>query len=152
MRRGVRIPAWYLLLPAVLGDLDLEGVLIQAVGAAFSVAEGFSKRRSCAPHPEAVQQLKEQGADFLLTVKGNQKTLHRQIRCQFEGKRHIPVEASVFEEGHGRAITWTLRAKQAPEGAHPRDLERHQLDRGGDRDRHPRRQAVQSQPASQELV
>jgi hypothetical protein len=31
------------------------------------------------------------------------------------GKRHIPVEASVFEEGHGRAITWMLRAKQAPE-------------------------------------
>ncbi|MCP9841748.1 transposase [Synechococcus sp. J7-Johnson] len=50
-----------------------------------------------------------------MTVKGNQKTLHRQIRCQFQGKRHIPVEASVLEEGHGRAITWTLRAKQAPE-------------------------------------
>jgi len=48
-------------------------------------------------------------------VKANQKTLHRQIRCQFQGKRHIPVEASVFEEGHGRAITWTLRAKQTPE-------------------------------------
>ena len=41
--------------------------------------------------------------------------MHRQIRCQFQGKRHIPVEASVFEEGHGPAITWTLRAKQAPE-------------------------------------
>jgi predicted transposase YbfD/YdcC len=41
--------------------------------------------------------------------------MHRQIRCQFQGKRHIPVEASVFEEGHGRAITWTLRLKQAPE-------------------------------------
>ncbi|MCP9819866.1 ISAs1 family transposase [Synechococcus sp. Cruz-9H2] len=50
-----------------------------------------------------------------MTVKGNQETLHRQIRCQFQGKRHIPVEASVFEEGHGRAITWTLRARQAPE-------------------------------------
>ena len=46
---------------------------------------------------------------------GIQKTMHRQIRCQFQGKRHIPVEVSVFEEGHGRAITWTLRAKQAPE-------------------------------------
>ena len=64
---------------------------------------------------DVFQQLKEQGADFLLTVKGNQKTLHRQIRSQFQGKRQIPVEASVFEEGHGRAITWTLRAKQAPE-------------------------------------
>ncbi len=48
-------------------------------------------------------------------MNANQKTLHRQIRCQFQGKRHIPVEADVFEEAHGRAITWTLRAKQAPE-------------------------------------
>ncbi|WP_255142674.1 ISAs1 family transposase [Synechococcus sp. EJ6-Ellesmere] len=48
-------------------------------------------------------------------MKANQKTPHRQIRSQFQGKRHIPVEASVFEEGHGRAITWTLHAKQAPE-------------------------------------
>ena len=61
------------------------------------------------------QQLQEQGASFLLTIKGNQKTLHRQIRCQFQGKRHIPVEAVVFEEGHGHAITWTFRAKEAPE-------------------------------------
>ena len=37
---------------------------------------------------------KEQGADFLLTVKGNQKTLHRQIRSQFQGKRHIPFTAT----------------------------------------------------------
>ena len=60
------------------------------------------------------RQLKEQGADFLLTVKGNQKTLHRQIRSQFQGKRHIPFVASDHEISHGRSITWTLRAKQAP--------------------------------------
>jgi predicted transposase YbfD/YdcC len=50
-----------------------------------------------------------------LTVKGNQKTLHRQIQCQFHGKRHIPFWATDHEIGHGRSITWTLRAKQAPE-------------------------------------
>jgi predicted transposase YbfD/YdcC len=48
-------------------------------------------------------------------VKGNQKTLHRQIRSQFQGKRHIPFLAMDQEKGHGRDITWTLRAKQAPE-------------------------------------
>jgi predicted transposase YbfD/YdcC len=48
-------------------------------------------------------------------VKANQKTLHRQIRSQFQGKRHIPFVASDHEVGHGRDITWTLRAKQAPE-------------------------------------
>jgi hypothetical protein len=33
-------------------------------------------------------------ADVLLTVKGNQKTQHRQIHCQFQGKRHIPFIAT----------------------------------------------------------
>ena len=50
-----------------------------------------------------------------MTVKGNQKTLHRQIQCQFQGKRHIPFMATDYEIGHGRNITWILRAKQAPE-------------------------------------
>ena len=48
-------------------------------------------------------------------MKANQKTLHRQIRCQFQGKRRIPFVATDHEVGHGRDITWTLRAKQAPE-------------------------------------
>ena len=48
-------------------------------------------------------------------MKGNQKTLHRQIRSQFQGKRHIPFLARDHEIGHGRNITWALRANQAPE-------------------------------------
>jgi predicted transposase YbfD/YdcC len=63
----------------------------------------------------AFQQLKEQDADFLLTVKANQRTLHRQIQRQFEGKRQIPFLAEDQEISHGRDITWTLRAKEAPE-------------------------------------
>jgi len=50
-----------------------------------------------------------------LTVKGNQKTLYRQIRSQFQGKRRIPFVAMDHEVSHGRNITWMLRAKQAPE-------------------------------------
>ena len=48
-------------------------------------------------------------------MKANQKTLHRQIRCQFQGKRHIPLVATDHEISHGRDITWTLRAKAALE-------------------------------------
>ena len=48
-------------------------------------------------------------------MKANQKTLHRQIRSQLQGKRHIPFVATDHEINHGRDITWTLRAKQAPE-------------------------------------
>jgi hypothetical protein len=51
----------------------------------------------------------------LLTVKGNQKTLHRQIRSQFQGKRKFPFVPTDHEVGHGRDITWLLRARQAPE-------------------------------------
>ncbi len=48
-----------------------------------------------------------------MTVKGIKKTLHRQIRSQFQGKRYIPV-AMDHEIGHGRNIAWALRAKQTP--------------------------------------
>ena len=41
--------------------------------------------------------------------------LHCQIQSQFQGKRHIPFMAMDQEKSHGRVITWTLRAKQAPE-------------------------------------
>jgi predicted transposase YbfD/YdcC len=48
-------------------------------------------------------------------VKANQKTLHRQIRSPFQGTRKIPFVATDHEKSHGRTITWTLRAKEAPE-------------------------------------
>jgi hypothetical protein len=44
-------------------------------------------------------------------VKANQKTLNRQIRSQFQGKRKIPFMAMDHEISHGRDIVWTLRAK-----------------------------------------
>ncbi len=52
-------------------------------------------------------------------MKANQKTLHRQIRSQIQGKRQIPFVATDHEVNHGRDISWTPRAKQAPE--HIRD-------------------------------
>lgn len=52
---------------------------------------------------------------MLLTVKGNQKTLHRQIQCQFQGKRHIPFTATVQGKKHGRDTIWEMRAKEAPD-------------------------------------
>ena len=52
---------------------------------------------------------------MLLTVKSNQKTLYRQIGCQFQGKRHIPFSATDHEKRHGRDTVWELRAKEAPE-------------------------------------
>jgi predicted MarR family transcription regulator len=54
-------------------------------------------------------------ADFLVTVKANQQTLRRQIRSQFQGRRMNLINPSYLEIGHGRDITWSLRAKQAPD-------------------------------------
>jgi predicted transposase YbfD/YdcC len=48
-------------------------------------------------------------------VKANQRILHRQIASQFQGKRTIPFVATDQEISHGRDITWTLRAKEAPQ-------------------------------------
>lgn len=48
-------------------------------------------------------------------MKSNQKTLYRQIGCQFEGKRKIPFTASDVEKRHGRHTRWELKAKEAPE-------------------------------------
>ena len=85
-------------LKELLSTLDLEGVLIQAEG--------------CCPahHQSVFQWCLEQRADVLLTVKTNQKTLHRQIGSQFQGKRHIPHAAKDQEEKHGRYTLWELRA------------------------------------------
>ena len=52
---------------------------------------------------------------MLLSVKSNQKTLHRQIGCQFQGKRKIPFVATDHEKRHGRDTVWKLRAREAPE-------------------------------------
>ena len=90
-------------------------------GGAAAAARRVGSRRSSdpsrrAPYAKAgFRQLQEQGADFLLTVKAIQKTLHRQIQSQFQGKRKIPFVAMDHEISHGRNIAWTLRAKPAPE-------------------------------------
>ena len=50
-----------------------------------------------------------------MTVKANQRSLHRQISEQYLYSRKILFTAKVSEHGHGRETTWTLRAKQAPD-------------------------------------
>jgi predicted transposase YbfD/YdcC len=69
---------------------------------------------------ETVEAIRTQNADYVITVKGNQATLHQQIRAAF-GEAHATSfaglgadewdEYHVSEEGHGRAERrsyWTL--------------------------------------------
>jgi hypothetical protein len=83
----------------LLSTMDLDGVLIQTD--ALHTTKAF------------FQLVTEQGADVLVAVKGNQPRLNRQIKDQFRFRRQFPVEISQSESGHGRAVTWTLRAMEA---------------------------------------
>ena len=84
---------------------------------------------------------------MLLSVKSNQKTLHRQIVCQFEEKRHIPFTATDHENRHGRQTHWELKAKAAPR-SHQGELARQRLDRGADHhDDHAQLQAERQPPS-----
>ena len=55
------------------------------------------------------------GGALLLTGKVNQKSPHRQIGSQFQGKPQIPHATMDQEKRHGRDTTWILRAWEAPE-------------------------------------
>jgi len=50
-----------------------------------------------------------------LRIKNNQRPLRRQVACQFEGKRHIPLVATDHEKRHGPDTIWMLRSKEAPD-------------------------------------
>jgi hypothetical protein len=55
------------------------------------------------------------GGRRVAAAKSSQKTLHRQIRWQVEGKCKIPFTATDHEKRHGRDPVWELRAKEAPD-------------------------------------
>ena len=81
-------------IPALLEVLDLEGciVTLDAMGTQTDIA----------------QQIRDQEADYVLALKGNQGTLHREVRAYFEeGRarhwRAMPVDyAETCDLGHGR--------------------------------------------------
>ena len=79
------------------------------------VCDGKTLRGAAVETENGTHRFVAQGADVLLTVKGSQKTLHRQICSQFQGKRQIPFTAEDHEKRHGRDTTWNLRAKEAPD-------------------------------------
>jgi hypothetical protein len=95
----------------------MSGRIAAAAWRAESRGCGDPGRR--APYPAAVfRQLKEQGADFILTVKGQLEDAEPPDPQPVLGKAQDPFRGRDHEVSHGRNITWILRAKQAPE--HPR--------------------------------
>jgi predicted transposase YbfD/YdcC len=90
-------------IPELLNVLDVTGciVTIDAMGCQKAIAE----------------QIVEQGADYVLALKQNHRTLHEAVVQQFEAARHTTSEASALqtyeteEQQHGRVEIrrhWTL--------------------------------------------
>lgn len=83
-------------IPELLSMLSIRGALvsIDAMGCQKAIAT----------------QIVQAGADYLLTVKGNQETLMADIELAFEGieSKTVPVETpelKIVEKGHGRIET-----------------------------------------------
>ena len=60
---------------------------------------------------DTAQWIRDQGGHYVLTVKGNQKTLHRTLK-DLPWKK-VPSVSSV-DTGHGRRVRRTVKAVQAP--------------------------------------
>jgi predicted transposase YbfD/YdcC len=86
-------------IPPLLSRLDIAGavVTIDAMGCQKKIAE----------------QIKRQGGDYVLSLKGNQGTLHDDVLTFFTSSLS-PAAASVSYDGeHGRIETRTIRAMSA---------------------------------------
>jgi predicted transposase YbfD/YdcC len=82
--------------PALLDGLDLAGCLV-------TLDAGFC-------HKELVGKLRARDADYLVCLKGNQRTLHAAVRAWFEARcfargapDHLPADDSA-DGGHGRLV------------------------------------------------
>ncbi len=84
-------------IPKLLMQLDIAGavVTIDAMGCQTQIAE----------------QIIEQKADYLLSLKGNQGTLHEDVKLFFESANTCPpVGHESYDGGHGRIETRTVQA------------------------------------------
>jgi predicted transposase YbfD/YdcC len=92
--------------PELLKVLDLKGALVTIDAAGCQKA--------------TVAQIRAQGGDYLVTVKGNQPTLQRAVHEVFERAGEVEFAncemASSVEDGHGRHEERYVTVVQDPEG------------------------------------
>ena len=84
-------------IPKLLMQLNIAGAVVtmDAMGCQTKVAE----------------QIVHQGADYLLSLKGNQGNLHQDVKLIFESENTRPaVGHESYDGGHGRIETRTVRA------------------------------------------
>jgi predicted transposase YbfD/YdcC len=93
-------------IPDLLAALDLSGAVVTIDAAGCQT--------------EIVQQIRGQGGDYLVTVKGNQPTLHEAIRNAFEQAGENAFAdcqmVSSVEDGHGRHEERYVTVLKNPKG------------------------------------
>jgi predicted transposase YbfD/YdcC len=90
-------------IPVLLRLLDLKGltVTLDAMGTQRAIAE----------------QILEQGGDYIMSLKGNQETLHSDVSMVFDDPKTEGLEHfETVEKDHGRLETRTLRVKRDSDG------------------------------------
>ncbi|MDQ6975813.1 MAG: ISAs1 family transposase [Mariprofundaceae bacterium] len=84
-------------IPKLLERLDIKGsvVTMDAMGCQTKITK----------------QITDNGADYMINLKGNQGNLHKDVKDFFESdKTSPPVSHETFDAGHGRFETRTIRA------------------------------------------
>lgn len=83
-------------IPKLLSRLDIAGatVTIDAMGCQSKIA----------------QQIVDQGANYVLSLKGNQGNLHEDVETYFTSRLSPEVLVETYDGGHGRIETRALRA------------------------------------------
>ncbi len=83
-------------IPKLLSRLDIAGavVTIDAMGCQKQIAK----------------QIKQQGGDYVLSLKGNQGTLHDDVKTLFTSCLAPAIASVSYDGGHGRIETRSIRA------------------------------------------
>ena len=81
-------------LPVLLEPLSMDGVVVTADAMHTQV--------------DTAEWIRDQGGHYVLTVKGNQKTLHRTLDLPW---KKVPFFSSV-DTGHGRRVRRTARGRR----------------------------------------
>lgn len=83
-------------IPKLLARLDITGTIItvDAMGCQAKIA----------------QQIVDQGANYVLSLKGNQGNLHEDVETYFTSRLSPEVLIETYDGGHGRIETRALRA------------------------------------------
>jgi len=95
-------------IPKLLQELNIAGAVITMDATCAELS------RSMGCQTAVAKQIIEQKADYMLSLKGNQGALHRDVQLFFESEKNCPEIGYESHDGeHGRYETRTVRRATA---------------------------------------